>query len=112
MQHIEEAGIHSGDSTSVLPPHSLPSSIVASIEEQTRQLALELGVVGLMNVQFAVKDDRVYVLEVNPARLAHGAVRLEGDGAPAREDCGQGDGRQDARRAWGSPTWSPRRMSR
>jgi len=66
MQHIEEAGVHSGDSTSVLPPHSLPSSIVASIEEQTRQIALELGVVGLMNVQFAVQDDRVYVLEVNP----------------------------------------------
>ena len=66
MQHVEEAGIHSGDSTSVLPPHSLPSSIIASIEEQTRQIALELGVVGLMNVQFAVQDDRVYVLEVNP----------------------------------------------
>jgi carbamoyl-phosphate synthase large subunit len=66
MQHIEEAGVHSGDSTSVLPPHSLPSSIIASIEEQTRQIALELGVVGLMNVQFAVQDDRVYVLEVNP----------------------------------------------
>jgi carbamoyl-phosphate synthase large subunit len=66
MQHIEEAGIHSGDSTSVLPPHSLPSSIIASIEEQTRQIAIELGVVGLMNVQFAVQDDRVYVLEVNP----------------------------------------------
>jgi carbamoyl-phosphate synthase large subunit len=66
MQHVEEAGIHSGDSTSVLPPHSLPASIIASIEEQTRQIALELGVVGLMNVQFAVQDDRVYVLEVNP----------------------------------------------
>jgi carbamoyl-phosphate synthase large subunit len=66
MQHVEEAGIHSGDSTSVLPPHSLPSSIIASIEEQTRQIAIELGVVGLMNVQFAVQDDRVYVLEVNP----------------------------------------------
>jgi carbamoyl-phosphate synthase large subunit len=66
MQHIEEAGVHSGDSTSVLPPHSLPSSIIASIEEQTRQIALELGVIGLMNVQFAVQDDRVYVLEVNP----------------------------------------------
>ncbi|HKQ70560.1 MAG TPA: carbamoyl-phosphate synthase large subunit, partial [Polyangiaceae bacterium] len=66
MQHIEEAGVHSGDSTSVLPPHSLPASIVTSIEEQTRQIAIELGVVGLMNVQFAVQDDRVYVLEVNP----------------------------------------------
>src|SRR5439155_330517 len=66
MQHIEEAGIHSGDSTSVLPPHSLSPEIVLSIEEQTRMLALELGVIGLMNVQFAVKGHDVYVLEVNP----------------------------------------------
>ncbi len=66
MQHIEEAGIHSGDSTSVLPPYSLSPEIVLSIEEQTRMLALELGVVGLMNVQFAIKGGEVYVLEVNP----------------------------------------------
>jgi len=66
MQHIEEAGVHSGDSTSVLPPHSLSPEIVMSIEEQTRMLALELGVVGLMNVQFAVKGSSVYILEVNP----------------------------------------------
>jgi carbamoyl-phosphate synthase large subunit len=66
MQHIEEAGIHSGDSTCVLPPHSLEPDIVAKIEAQAKALALELGVVGLMNTQFAVKDDRVYVLEVNP----------------------------------------------
>jgi carbamoyl-phosphate synthase large subunit len=66
MQHIEEAGIHSGDSSSVIPPHSLSPEIVLSIEEQTRMLALELGVVGLMNVQFAVKGGEVYVLEVNP----------------------------------------------
>ncbi len=66
MQHIEEAGVHSGDSTSVLPPHSLPAPVIAAIEEQTRQIALELGVVGLMNVQFAVKGDAVFVLEVNP----------------------------------------------
>jgi carbamoyl-phosphate synthase large subunit len=66
MQHIEEAGIHSGDSTSVLPPYSLPAEIVVSIEEQTRMLALELGVVGLMNVQFAIKGGEVHVLEVNP----------------------------------------------
>ena len=66
MQHIEEAGIHSGDSSSVLPPHSLGPEIVLSIEEQTRMLALELGVVGLMNVQFAVKGGEIYVLEVNP----------------------------------------------
>jgi carbamoyl-phosphate synthase large subunit len=66
MQHIEEAGVHSGDSASVLPPHSLGPEIELSIEEQTRMLALELGVVGLMNVQFAVKGSEVYVLEVNP----------------------------------------------
>jgi len=66
MQHIEEAGIHSGDSSSVLPPHSLAPEIVLSIEEQSRMLALELGVIGLMNVQFAVKGGEVYILEVNP----------------------------------------------
>jgi len=66
MQHIEEAGVHSGDSTSVLPPHSLDPRIVAEIEQHARALALELGVVGLMNVQLAVKDDTVFVLEVNP----------------------------------------------
>jgi carbamoyl-phosphate synthase large subunit len=66
MQHIEEAGVHSGDSSSVLPPHSLSPEIVLSIEEQSRMLALELGVVGLMNVQFAVKGGEVFILEVNP----------------------------------------------
>ena len=66
MQHIEEAGVHSGDSTSVLPPHSLSPEVVAEIEASTRALALELGVVGLMNVQFAVKEHKVYVIEVNP----------------------------------------------
>ncbi|NUO48089.1 MAG: carbamoyl-phosphate synthase large subunit, partial [Polyangiaceae bacterium] len=66
MQHIEEAGIHSGDSASVLPPHSLPASVVGRIEEQTKRLGLELGVVGLMNVQYAVKGDQIFVIEVNP----------------------------------------------
>jgi carbamoyl-phosphate synthase large subunit len=66
MQHIEEAGVHSGDSTSVLPPHSLDPRLVAEIEAHARALALELGVVGLMNVQMAVKDGQVFVLEVNP----------------------------------------------
>jgi carbamoyl-phosphate synthase large subunit len=66
MEHVEAAGVHSGDSTSVLPPHSLDARTVASIEEQVRALALELGVVGLMNVQFAVKNDQIFVIEVNP----------------------------------------------
>jgi carbamoyl-phosphate synthase large subunit len=66
MQHIEEAGVHSGDSTSVLPPHTLDPDTVVKVEQQARALALELGVIGLMNVQMAVKDRQVYVLEVNP----------------------------------------------
>jgi carbamoyl-phosphate synthase large subunit len=66
MEHIEEAGVHSGDSAMSLPPYSLKQEIIEEIRGQTRALALELGVVGLMNVQFAVKDAQVYVLEVNP----------------------------------------------
>src|SRR5436309_13896094 len=66
MEHIEEAGIHSGDSACSLPPYSLPPDTIAEIERQTVALAKALNVVGLMNVQFAVKDGDVYVLEVNP----------------------------------------------
>ena len=66
MEHIEEAGIHSGDSACSLPPFSLPPKIVARIRENTLALAKALSVRGLMNVQFAIKDDEVYVLEVNP----------------------------------------------
>ena len=66
MQHIEEAGVHSGDSSCCLPPHSLPAETVAEIERQTEALALALKVKGLMNVQFAVKDGEVYLIEVNP----------------------------------------------
>ena len=66
LQHIEEAGVHSGDSSMVLPAHALPPEVLASIRSSTRALALELGVVGLMNVQFAIKGSAVFVLEVNP----------------------------------------------
>ncbi len=66
MEHIEEAGIHSGDSACVIPPPSLAPHILERIQEQTRALAGELRVVGLMNIQYAVKDDTVYVIEVNP----------------------------------------------
>jgi carbamoyl-phosphate synthase large subunit len=66
MEHIEEAGIHSGDSACSLPPYSLPAKIIAEIERQTEAMAKALQVVGLMNVQYAVKDGDVYVLEVNP----------------------------------------------
>ncbi|HYZ45259.1 MAG TPA: carbamoyl-phosphate synthase large subunit [Xanthobacteraceae bacterium] len=66
MEHIEEAGIHSGDSACALPPHSLSKAAIAEIERQTRALALALKVGGLMNVQYAIKDGDIYVLEVNP----------------------------------------------
>ena len=66
MEHIEEAGIPSGDSACALPPHSLSSAAIAELERQTRSLALALEVGGLMNVQYAIKDGDVYVLEVNP----------------------------------------------
>jgi len=66
LQHVEEAGVHSGDSTMVLPPHALPPDVLGTIQSSTRALALELGVVGLMNVQFAVRGSAVYVIEVNP----------------------------------------------
>jgi carbamoyl-phosphate synthase large subunit len=66
MQHIEEAGVHSGDSACVLPPYMLSDAQIAAMREQTRRFALKLGVVGLINVQYAVYDGTVYVLEVNP----------------------------------------------
>ncbi|VWX52102.1 carbamoyl-phosphate synthase large subunit [Novosphingobium sp. 9U] len=66
MQHIEEAGIHSGDSACTLPPYSLSPEIVAEMERQAELLAMRLGVRGLMNIQFAVKDGQVYLIEVNP----------------------------------------------
>jgi len=66
MEHIERAGVHSGDSACSLPPYSLDAEAQAEIRRQTVALARELGVVGLMNVQFAVKANRVFVLEVNP----------------------------------------------
>jgi carbamoyl-phosphate synthase large subunit len=66
MQHIEEAGIHSGDSACTLPPYTLSEAMVAALTAQTQALALELGVVGLLNIQFAIQHDVIYVLEVNP----------------------------------------------
>lgn len=66
MEHIEEAGVHSGDSACSLPPYTLSKKVVDELARQAKALALELGVVGLMNTQFAVKDDVVYLIEVNP----------------------------------------------
>jgi len=66
MEHVEEAGIHSGDSACVLPPYSLDADMIETIKEATRAMAAELNVIGLMNVQYAVKDNQLYVIEVNP----------------------------------------------
>ncbi|CBE69192.1 MAG: carbamoyl-phosphate synthase large subunit [Candidatus Methylomirabilis oxygeniifera] len=66
MEHIEAAGVHSGDSACSLPPRSVPQSLLDQIRAQTKAMALELGVIGLINIQFAIKDGIVYVLEVNP----------------------------------------------
>ncbi|TAJ44775.1 carbamoyl-phosphate synthase large subunit [Methanofollis fontis] len=66
MEHIEEAGVHSGDSACVIPTQSLSQSVIDRVKEYTRAIALDMGVVGLINIQLAVKDDIVYVLEANP----------------------------------------------
>jgi carbamoyl-phosphate synthase large subunit len=66
MQHIEQAGVHSGDSACSLPPYSLSEDVQKRMREMARELALELNVIGLMNAQFAIKDDDIYVIEVNP----------------------------------------------
>ena len=66
LEHIEEAGIHSGDSTMVLPPHSLSNNILEEIKDRTRDIALKIKVKGFLNIQFAIKDEKLYIIEVNP----------------------------------------------
>ncbi len=87
MEHIEQAGVHSGDSACSLPPYYLKAETVAEIKRQTAAMAAGLNVVGLMNVQFAIQEteggDVIYVLEVNPRASRTGAVRLQGHGHPA-----------------------------
>ena len=99
MEHIEEAGIHSGDSSCVVPPYLVPERHLRVIRDYTRRLARALKVVGLLNIQFAIRDDTVYLLEVNPARLAHRALPVEGDRRTAGEGRRAGHGREDPRRA-------------
>lgn len=66
MEHIEEAGVHSGDSACILPPKNITSKMLKQIKEATQKIALELNVIGLLNIQYAITDDKLYVLEVNP----------------------------------------------
>ena len=66
LEHIEEAGIHSGDSTMVLPPHTLSNNILNEIKDKTRNIALKIKVKGFLNIQYAIKDEKLYIIEVNP----------------------------------------------
>ena len=85
MQHVEEAGIHSGDSACSLPPHTLSAGQVAELERQATELALALRVIGLMNVQFAIREGEIFILEVNP-RASRTVLRRQGDRRADREN--------------------------
>ena len=91
MEHVEEAGVHSGDSACVVPPQTLTPDEVERIIDLTRRLAFGLGVRGLLNIQFAVRDGEVWVLEANPQWVAHRPVHLEGDRRPAGQGGDPGD---------------------
>ncbi len=101
MEHIEEAGIHSGDSACALPPITLGVEIIDRIRVSTEAIARGVGVRGLINIQFALHGDTLYVLEANPRGLAHGAVRVQGDLDPAGQGRGPDHARHLDRRAAG-----------
>ena len=92
MQQVEEAGVHSGDSACVLPPYSLSPEVEGELRRQTRLLARRLGMVGLMNVQYAVRGEEIYVLEVNP-RASRTVLRGKGDVGAGGQDRGWCHGR-------------------
>ena len=92
MEHIEHAGIHSGDSACVLPPHSLSREIQHELMRQTRMLARELGVVGLINVQYAIYEGEIYILEVNPRASRTIPFHQQGDRRSSRQTRGACDG--------------------
>ena len=99
MEHIEEAGIHSGDSACSLPPYTLPPATVTELKAETEAMAKALGVVGLMNVQYAIKDDVIYVLEVNPRASRTVPFVAKATGVRGGQDRRAGHGRRA-----GSPT--------
>ena len=109
MEHIEEAGIHSGDSACCLPPYTLSPATVTELKAETEAMAKALGVVGLMNVQYAIKDDEIYVLEVNPRAVAHRAVRRQGHRRGRRQDRRARDG---GRKPGRTSSWTTRRSRR
>ena len=95
LEHIEYAGVHSGDAAMVLPPHTLSKEVIETMRQYTHAMARELRVIGLMNVQYAVKGETVYVLEVNPASLAYGAVCQQIHWGAAGQIGGPRHGRQE-----------------
>ncbi len=98
LEQIEEAGIHSGDSACCMPPYSLADSMIAEIRETTHKLALACHVVGALNVQYAVHNGCLYVIELNPARKPHGALLVEVDrSAPCAHGGQDHGGREDLR---------------
>jgi len=101
MEHVETAGVHSGDSACMIPPRSLSRSVLQRVRETTQEIAHALGTVGLLNVQLAVRDEEIFVLEANPPLLTYGAVRLEGDRRPDCQARSEGDGWELTRRARG-----------
>ena len=98
MEHIEEAGIHSGDSSCVLPATSLAPEVIATIRTYTESLARALNVIGLMNVQYAVKDGKVYVLEVNPRASRTAPYVSKATGVAAAENRRRPDAGKEDRR--------------
>ena len=99
MEHIEQAGIHSGDSSCVVPPYLVPERHLEVIRDYTRRVARALKVVGLLNIQFAIKDDTVYILEVNPRASRTVPYLSKATGVPPGQDGGPRDGRPEPRRA-------------
>ena len=94
MQHIEEAGIHSGDSACSLPPVSIKPYLIKEIENQTRKLALALNVRGFMNIQFAIKKDEIYVIEVNPRVVENCTFCVKSKRIASCENCFKSNGRR------------------
>ncbi len=101
MEHVEEAGVHSGDSACALPPQTLSAEVLSAMESHTRSIADALGVVGLLNVQYAVKDGTVFVLEANPRASRTVPFVAKATGLPLGLDRGPGRCRRDARLAAG-----------
>ena len=97
LQHVEFAGVHSGDAAMVMPPHTLSPKMLETVRTASYALAKELKVVGLMNVQYAIKDDELYIIEVNP-RATYRALRLQGDRRAASQTRRPYHGRRKAER--------------